>query len=886
MPVNGNRKRGRTGMGMLADNRPFQVVYGEGPCPARVMLIGERPGEQEAKSGRPFVGLAGQYLNTFLQIAGINREEIYITNLVKDYLDYDKPRPEDIEQWWTTVVDEIASVRPSIVGLLGTYAVEAVLGRERAGLERVHGVPVQARIGDGWECTVLPMYHPAAGIYAMDAMTYVYDDVMALKMVMDGRLHARGDEHVGKEDYRAIDGGGATVRRDVAIDTESAGKRAWCLTYSCDPGKSFLQYPGQVSRFESDIVYVHNSMHDLDVLRKLGAGLGEGQFRDTMVWAYLLQLEPQGLKDLAWRHCGMQMDSYDDILGRARYYKALEYLEGVNACEWSEARPYVAVEGGKARIKKPNSINQRVSRILHDVDVDKRGKKGDPVDPRKRWYNIEDDIKAEVVAELGEMPEATLDDIPRDKAERYACRDADATRRIAPVLEAKINEMGLALSSEIDHAVLPTFDRMQYVGIQLASRQFWDSLEEKCQREMDVQVHKIYKETGWEINPDSPKQVRELLFNPEAEGGLGLPVTKWTKGGKGSDGKPKEPEASTIDKALEAIVRLHPVVDNVLVYREASKIKNSYVTPLRRAATTTDGRVHCTFRLTHVVTGRPSATHPNLLAIPARSEMGREIRGGFVAPDGRVIGDWDEDQIEMRYMADESGDERLCNLFIAGTRDVHTSTASEMFGIAYENVRKEERYAAKRVGFGIITGITEHGLLDQMALARAKRSDGRDWTLDDCQQMIATYFQISPGVKGFMTRAGQEADAYGYVRDRWGRRRYLPGIWSPIPAVRAEAARQASSFKIQAGAQGYMKQGMKSVWDYVIKAWAWNKGWDEQWPVEPLLQIYDSMMFEIDEQVAPVVGEDIVMCLTKTVSSRRGVPFTAKGGYGKTWLTT
>lgn len=879
MPVSGF-KRGRGGLG---DNRPLQVVYGEGPVPAKVMLIGERPGENEAKTGRPFVGLAGQYLNTFLAINGIDRAELYVTNLIKDYHDYEKPRPEDIEEWWPIVVDEITSVQPDIIGLLGTYAVEAILGRERAGLERVHGVPVRAKVADGrWECTLLPMYHPAAGIYAMEAMTNVYSDVESLKLVIDGKLVPVEDYHAGQESYVSVNGRGATVRGNVAIDTESAGNiygaQPWCLTYSGDNGRAFLQYPSQCSKFDSDIVYIHNSMHDLGVLRKLGCPLGERQFRDTMVWAYLLQLEPQGLKDLAFRHAGMRMDSYNDIIATANYNKALEYLVGVNACDWSEARPYVIVEGGKARVKAPHSVNKRVSAILHDIDVDKRHKDGSGVDPRERWNNIEDDIKAEVVAELGEMPEATLDDVARDKAERYACRDADATWRIAPILERKINALGLDRASNIDHDVIPTFDRMQAVGIQLAGQPFWDRLEAECQRIMDAQVYLIYQATKSEINPDSPKQCRELLFN-----GLKLPVTKWTKGGK--DGK-GEREASTIDKALEGIVRLHPVVDYILVYREASKIKNSYIRPLRGAATTGDGRVHCTFRLTRVVTGRPSATKPNLLAIPVRSNLGKEIRGGFIAPEGRVIGDWDEDQIEMRYMADESGDERLCNLFIKGDRDVHTDTAHKMFGVPYEAVVKEQRYAAKRVGFGIITGITEYGLVDQMALARAKRPDGRDWTLDDCAKMINGFFDISPGVKSFYHMAGVELEANGYVTDKWGRRRYLPGIWSPIPAVQAEARRQASSFKIQAGAAGYMKQGMKSVWENVIRKWSWNLSYEDRWPIEPLLQIYDSMVFEMEEWLAEEAGKEIVNCLTKTVPSRRGVPFTAKGGYGPTWLNT
>lgn len=850
-------------------------VNGEGPKPANIMLIGERPGEREAEVGRPFVGLAGKYLSRYLEHANLSRDQIYITNLVKTFDDYRKPGEFEINRDWPELVGEIIEVEPKIIGLLGTYAVEFVLGRERALLDRTHGIPIYMAVAGFWECMVVPMFHPAAGLYNADVMPRIMSDFKALEMINSGQLSPVNDIWKGREQYgvwredrkRNSSAGPYIVRTDCAIDTEGSRKAPWCATISAMYGTSDLLYPGDKLDCKSRVVYLHNSLHDLSVLRSLNHTILDDQFRDTMVWAYLLGTEPQGLKDLAYRYNGMEMMSYDEVIGEADKNLALAYLEGAGACEWSPAAEYCTVEGGIAKIRKPNSINQRIRRILADVSADKRDKDGNPVDPRKRWYNIEDYLKQEVVENLGPMPEATLDDVPREKAEYYANRDSDATLRLGPQLAAKISEMGLSGISDIDHGVIPMIDRMQAVGIGLAPEKFWSDMEDECDAQMGKKVHEIRVATGWEINPDSWQQVGELLYDH-----LKLPITKYTDSGM----------ASTKDKALEAIVDKHPVVDMVLEYREASKIKSSYAGPFRRLVRQGMDRVHPNMRITRVITGRLACTNPNLLAIPVRSNLGKKVRGGFIAGEGRVIADYDLDQIEMRWMADESRDETLVALFVAGNKDVHRETAARMFGVRPELVLTEQRYAAKRVGFGVITGITEHGLLDQMVLARAKRPDGNGWTLDDCKRMIKEYFIMYPGVKAYMDIAGDEVEATGMVRDRWGRLRYLPGAWSPIPAIKAEARRQASSFKIQSGAQGLIKLAMARIWQEVILQFA--KSWDELWPVEPILQIYDSLMFDMEENVT-WIGDYTVECMTKTVPSQTGLPFKAKGGFGKTWLS-
>lgn len=900
--------------GQLGTRYTPAPVPGEGPAPATIMLIGERPGREEAYSltPRPFIGLAGKYLNITLDRVGLKREEIYVTNLVKTYSDYGKPTAEEIGRDADELAAEILAVRPSIIGLLGTFAVEFMLSKEKASLERTHGIAT--RIGGQRGNTVyLPMFHPATIIYDVSAWPHVLRDFEELarlqrELVDTQQLQLREDNWAGREMYneycadrgkdkrtaaqygtdnvtaaqgRPRENGqredGATgqdtahsavitpyrVVTPCAIDTEGSGKHPWCATTSIYPGASTLtRGTAALDVTESPVIYLHNSLHDLAVLRALGVAIGDDQFRDTMVWAYLLAREPQGLKDLAYRRAGMEMSSYPEVIAEADRNLALAYLEGVDACEWPKAEPYVVIEAGQAKIKKPQGINQRVRRILNDC-----GRLGEKVDPRKRWDTVADYVKSPVVEELGEMPEATLDDVPRDKANKYACRDSDATIRIAPGLEREINEMGLDRVSEIDHGIMPMVDRMQTVGWKLAPVKFWDELEARCEKQMYMAVHEIQKETGWVINPDSGNQVAELIYGKVEDGGLGIKPDRMTDSGE---------RGATNDKALEAIASQSPVIDHVFDYREASKVKSSFVGPLRKACQTGDGRYRYQLRVTRVTSGRlAGAGKPNLLAIPVRTDLGKVVRAGFTVDSGRVLGDWDLDQVEMRQLAHESRDAQLVGIFNDGSKDIHRETAARMFGIKPADVITPQRYAAKRVGFGVITGITGHGLVDQMSLARAKRPDGENWTEDDCNLMIEEWFKMYPGARSFMEKCRDEARATGMIRDCWGRLRYLPGVWSPMRHVREEAERQSHSHVIQGGAQGLLKRAMKVIWNEVCKC---------QWmETEPLIQVHDELILEVPEDPAIMQLVNDLVVGTMTTVTKLIVPVKAKGGYAYNW---
>jgi DNA polymerase-1 len=450
------------------------------------------------------------------------------------------------------------------------------------------------------------------------------------------------------------------------------------------------------------------------------------------------------------------------------------------------------------------------------------------------------------------MPEATLDDIPREVAVRYAARDADATLRIYPILSGMIDSGGLREVYEIDMGIIPMIDRMHTVGMLIDVPHF-QKLEKHLTTEMSRTQDKIKQITGYDINPASGDQTAMLLT------AVGIKLTRMTKGGQ---------RESTNDKILESFRSHHPAVGLVCDYRELAKLRDTFCVVLPKLVHP-DGRIRCDFRITRVSSGRLAASHPNLLGIPVRSELGKEIRRGFVAAPGHVLGSWDLDQIEMRVMADESQDPTLCRAFLDGV-DVHRLTGAMMFGKKPDKVTTAERYAAKRVGFGILYGISAGGLRDQMHMAGQM-----DWTEESCQEAIDAWFKMYPKVRSYFDLCTAEARRYGYVRDRWGRIRYLPGVNSDIPRIREEANRQSVSHKIQAGAQGLIKRAMKEIWQMKKKMTAHY--------VEPLLQIHDELLFEVDDSEGFKDSWSVYVVAALCNVTKLRVPVKAKGGYGGNW---
>jgi DNA polymerase-1 len=292
-----------------------------------------------------------------------------------------------------------------------------------------------------------------------------------------------------------------------------------------------------------------------------------------------------------------------------------------------------------------------------------------------------------------------------------------------------------------------------------------------------------------------------------------------------------------VDKVLEGLRTAHPIIPLILEYRGLLKAKTSFVDVAIRRARWEDGQwvIHCNFRITRVSSGRLSATGPNLMAVMGGA-LGEEIRAGYLAGGDYEFAEWDLNQIEMRVMASEANDEFLISMMM-NDEDIHAGTTDRMFNLNLprpynkKQVPKDKRDAAKRTGFGVITGIQAPGLVDQMRLQGVIVSE------EEAAKWIIDWLASCPSVPIYMDRCHREARQFGYVRDWTGRIRFLPGIHSPFRHIRAEAGRQSHSHKIQAGAQGIMKVAMASIWTDVLPYWRAQGKY-----VEPILQVHDSLM--------------------------------------------
>lgn len=336
-----------------------KYVAGEGPSDARCMLIGEGPGYTENLLGRPFVGRTGELLNRMLTMEGICREEIYITNVVKFRVPNDgDPTAEDLKRDAGDLREELRAVRPEIVGLLGAVAVKVFMGKD-VSLEWSHGLPFRYKSFKGSKVNYrsvsnsifLPCYHPALGLHALDMLPQVEGDIKQFARLVKGQmseeeLRGRRDEHprtryleltnVHAKRIESLLCDEDACLSPLAVDTEGWWYKPWGLSFSQIPGIAYVIRAKQkkaVAAFarglkrSGRLVILHNSMHDLEVLSALG--ITDFPFIDTMLSAYHLATEPQGLKPLVRRYCGMRQDSYEDVIGAASKRKALEYLRKV-----------------------------------------------------------------------------------------------------------------------------------------------------------------------------------------------------------------------------------------------------------------------------------------------------------------------------------------------------------------------------------------------------------------------------------------------------------------------------------------------------------------------------------------------------------------------------
>lgn len=299
----------------------MRFVGGEGPAPCRIMLIGEGPGWEEEKCGRPFVGKSGKELDRYLwRNLHLGRDQVYVTNMVK-YRTDDKdrdPTATEMRRDSQILTEELTRVDPEFIITLGRISTRHFLGD--VDMDVVHGIPHPA--GRRW---VLPCFHPAAGLHNTEAQALIQYDFQAAAAAIKGPRGIPPKDPHPKPDYFEIDDP-LSLRGKTAVDTEGSWKKPWCITASKHFGVAALTH----KQAQFDHIILHNSLHDLPVLRAMRARYVS--FDDTMVMAYLLCIEPQGLKQLAKRHCGMEMHSYPELTDPHRLKKQLAWMEEALKC--------------------------------------------------------------------------------------------------------------------------------------------------------------------------------------------------------------------------------------------------------------------------------------------------------------------------------------------------------------------------------------------------------------------------------------------------------------------------------------------------------------------------------------------------------------------------
>jgi len=908
---------------------------GEGPLDANVMVIGDWSSKDDARTGRPFSqrGKAGKEISRFLNGGSLpDRFDCYITTWIKEWCgedgeytnaDFERDRPE--------LESEIRAVQPKVIVPLGRPMMQFFLGD--VDMEECHSIPwylpidspVRSLFANPEQVVIFPIYNPAAGFRSPEISATIAYGFAQLETVLAGEVKPRilYDDPIPNPIYEEVTSAEQidAVMLDatrISTDTEGYDYAPWSAQITTKAGHAYIlryeiggkrnplldHFVSWVNACGDQYTFIfHNALHDLAVFRALGIATDRLHFHDTMLMSYALQLEPQGLKPLCARWCNMKMEHYDEVMGDVSFRLAQDWLLSSMENEELEyevrchdeftrlcTTPFVnkagkTVPGRKLKVdpKLPKSaLHKSIERCLKS----KR--------PRGLWDDQVIDLHIEAEGKYGPMWVGTLDHVPLPRAIGYAGRDSDGTHRLAPCLEERLRANDLWPVYQADLRTVPLIDRMQQIGIRPNLTHFAALSTDLGFELVEIRTRLAEHLTGmgmldvddaFAFNPNGRDQVADLLFTK-----FGIASLKRTPGG----------DDSTNDKVLEALEKdshldrdIRDVVAIIREYRETYKLKSTFVDAIPDFVNRWphDGRIHATFRITRVVTGRLACSDPNLLAMPKHGKFAKRFRAGFVCRDDALFGSWDLSQIELRVLAHLSQDPVLLDAFRTG-KDLHASLAQRIFGVAPKDQdESKHRLPAKAVNFGIPMGMTNIGLCLEL------RKNGVDIGEDDAQKWLDETMKLYANVPVYQQNKIAEAKRCGYVMDLRGRRRYIGGIRSYDDATRSEAERFAFSTPIQAGAQEIMKEAESYVYtDILLPAWARGDY------VEPLIQIHDDLLLEStllhDGVITPhptkpkksvIAFADLslhnamVHAMTKVPAHWLSVPIETEGTAGSNW---
>jgi len=453
-------------------------------------------------------------------------------------------------------------------------------------------------------------------------------------------------------------------------------------------------------------------------------------------------------------------------------------------------------------------------------------------------------ISFEEIAGKGKN-QLTFNQIQLEQATEYAAEDADVTMKLQQVLWEKLSKEPTLekLFKEMELPLLGVLSRMERRGVLIDSDALFLQSNEIANRLSELE-EQAYVLAGQPFNLASTKQLQEILFDK-----LGLPVIQKTPKGA----------PSTNEEVLEELAFSHELPKVLVEHRGLSKLKSTYTDKLPQMVNPQTGRVHTSYHQAVTATGRLSSSDPNLQNIPIRNEEGRRIRQAFIAREGFTVVAADYSQIELRIMAHLSQDQGLINAFTQG-KDIHRSTAAEIFGVALDEVTSEQRRNAKAINFGLIYGMSAFGLSRQLGIGRA-----------DAQSYMDLYFKRYPGVQTFMHDIREKAKAQGYVETLFGRRLYLPDINSSNGMRRKAAERVAINAPMQGTAADIIKRAMIQL--------------DQKLQNDPdiamIMQVHDELVFEVRSEKVAFYSELIKTHMESAADLV--VPLIVDVGQGTNW---
>jgi len=442
----------------------------------------------------------------------------------------------------------------------------------------------------------------------------------------------------------------------------------------------------------------------------------------------------------------------------------------------------------------------------------------------------------------------TMRAVPAELQKEYAVEDTDVTLQLKhaflPLLE---KDQMTKLFTEVEAPLVKVLAQMEYEGIRLDTH-FLGELSKEINTDLIALQTTIFDQAGESFNLSSPKQLGDILFEK-------LKLLSKPK-------KTKTGQYATSEEVLSQLASEHPIVANVLEFRALQKLQSTYIEALPREVNPRTGRVHTTFMQAVTATGRLSSNQPNLQNIPIRTPRGSQIRKAFVPRnEDYTLLSADYSQIELRIIAALSEEDHMIEAFLHG-QDIHRSTAAKVFAVPIEEVTKEQRSHAKTVNFGIIYGVSAIGLSQQTSLTRSQS-----------KELIDTYYQTYPKLKGYIEKQIAFAREHGYVETILGRRRYLPDVYSRNQVVRGAAERNAVNAPIQGSAADIIKIAMVRIAQRLER---------EHLSTRMLLQVHDELLFDVPkvelEVVTPLIREEMQQAY------KLSVPLIVEIGTGNNWL--